>query len=143
MHTHPHAHAADFSTCVRVCVCVWAFRSACGCVSVCVLYSLPQMVRILLCLYKATIIKSQTLELNYEYWEILLTWRLRQSCPVLSATLSDLDNQHRQYFEMLGTFSTGSVQPPGSISQPPEVSQKKSFIPPQAPKISAAYLIWS
>lgn len=126
---HTHTNAADINTCV--CVCVWVFRSACGCMSVRVLYSRAQMVRILLCLYKATIIKSQTLELNHKYWEILLlTWCLTQSCPALCATLSDLDNQHVQYFEILGTFSTGSMQLPASICQPPEVPQKKSFILP-------------
>lgn len=127
-----------------ICVCVWVFRSVCGCVSVCVSYSLAQMVGILLCLYKATIIESQTLELNHKSWEILLlTWCLTQSCPVLCAMFSDLGNRHVRSFEILRTFSTGSMQPPASTSQPPQIPPKIFFILPWALKIGAAYLIWS
>lgn len=133
-HTHTHAD-------INSCVCVWAFQSACGCVCVCVLYSLTQMVRILLCLHKAAIIKSQTLELNHKYWEIpLLTWCLTQSCLTLSATL--LGNRRVRRPAMLRTFSTGSVQPPASISQPSEIPHKKLFIIRHALKMAAAYSVW-
>lgn len=115
--THMHALTHMLQTLMHARVYVWVFRSACGCVSVCVLYSHAQMVRILLCLYKATIINSQTLELNHKYLEILLlTW-----CPVLCVTLSDLDNQHVKYLEILRTFSTDSMQSSASLSQLPEL----------------------
>lgn len=73
-HTHTRTHAADHQyACMRVCV------NSRECVRVCarVVYSRKQMVRILLCLDKAAMIKSQTAELNHKYWEILLlTWHL-------------------------------------------------------------------
>lgn len=69
--TCTHAQAHTLQALIRVCVSV----SGCmrfGCVSVCALYCRAQMVRILLCLFKATTIESQTLELNHKHWEILL-----------------------------------------------------------------------
>lgn len=137
--THAQAHAAGINSCVCVCV------SSSECVRVCARVCTPQLCTdgwILLCLFKATTIKLQTLELNHKRWEILLLSQcLAQDCPAPYATRSDLDNQHEQYFQILRTFSSGNMQPPASISQTPDDPQKESFIFHKAQKIGGAYLI--